>query len=940
MRNSVNAGNLGEDMAESLTRETLPAERRKVVPQNPFIPFERTEIEQSLCRRFEKQVVKYGERTAVRSRSCQLTYAELNRAANRVARAILALRGEGGEQIALLFEHGAAAVIGLMGVLKAGKCCVPVDPLYPRPRIQYVLEDSQPSVIVTNSRNHALAAELAGARTPVINIDELDARVSDANLNLSISPDSRHAIYYTSGTTGRPKGVIRVHRNTLHGILNQTNAYHTCPEDRIGLTASQCFAASATDTFSALLNGACLLPFDLNAEGLGNLAKWLAGEEISIFHPVPTLFRNFAAWLPKDRRFPKVRLILFGGETICKRDIQLYKEHFSDRCLLRCGYSVTEANGGPTLMLIDQQTEIAGNIVPAGYVMSDKEIWILDENKNRVGCNQVGEIAVRSRYLSPGYWRKPELTQAVFLPDPKGGDARIYLTGDLGRLSPDGCLEHLGRKDMQVKIRGVRIELAEVEAVLLDIPQIKEAAVVAREDAHGDKRLVAYVVAREEPSLPVGTLRAALLKSLPAQGVPAAFVFLDSLPQTPNGKVDRRALPAPSTARPALDGECRAARNPVEERLTRLWEEVLGVKPIGVQDNFFELGGDSLSAVRLVARLEEAFGKSLPLHLLLQAPTIERLAAALEENGWDRRGAFLVEIQSKGSQLPLFCVHPVNTHIFVHLARRLGPEQPCYGLHLFGLAPARKPRVVIEPLASRYLDEIRKVQPEGPYFLCGLCAGGVVAFEMAQQLKARGEEVAFLALLDTFGPGGHAASRTRPVAFSAMRRRLNRELFHPAGEFIAHQLRRSAKHACNLSKLTLDGQMAYIRQLAARRAARVQAAPAPIEHAESERRQARYLQQLNRYTMALLHANGNAARRYRPRAYQGRPILFLATETTETPRHGSRLAWRELATGGAEVYTVPGLHHHILSEPNVSVLAKYFKAHLEEAQKSEHRPRT
>jgi thioesterase domain-containing protein/acyl carrier protein len=596
-------------------------------------------------------------------------------------------------------------------------------------------------------------------------------------------------------------------------------------------------------------------------------------------------------------------------------------------------------------MLIDQRTEIAGNIVPAGYVMPDKEIWILDENRDRLGCNQVGEIAVRSRYLSPGYWRKPELTSAVFLSDPEGGHARIYLTGDLGRLSPDGCLDHLGRKDMQVKVRGVKIELTEVEAALLDIPEVKEAAVVAREDAHGDKRLVAYVVAAHgERFLSVGELRAALMKSLPAQAVPSAFVFLDSLPTTPNGKVDRLALPDPPAERPPLDSVCLAPRNAVEERLARIWENVLGVEPIGVRDNFFELGGHSLSAARLFAGIEEVFGKSLPLPLLLQAPTIEQLAAALQQEGREEPGTFLIEIQAKGSRPPLFCVETLNAGIFVHLARHLGPEQPCYGLHPLGLARSRKLRVEIEALAARYLEEVRKVQPEGPYFLCGMCTGGVLAFEMARQLKECGDEVAFLALLDTFSTRprrfGYDTSRALAAALNAVRQWLNRRLFRPAGEFIAHQLRRSVKHVRNLSQLALDGQMAYIRQLAARRAARIQAAASLARRAESERRLNKYLQQLNRYTVALLNASVSASRRYRPRPQRGRLILFLASETSEGPKHGARLAWRELATDGAEVHTVPGAHDLILAEPNVRVLATYFKAHLEEARRSARGPRT
>jgi acyl-coenzyme A synthetase/AMP-(fatty) acid ligase/thioesterase domain-containing protein/acyl carrier protein len=825
--------------------------------------------------------------------------------------------------------------------------------LYPRARIQYILADSQSSVIVTNSRNRALAGELAGAEVAIANLDEMDAGISDANLDLSISPGSPNAIYYTSGSTGQPKGVIRVNRNTLHDIMNQTNAYHICPEDRICLTASQCYAASGTDTFGALLNGACLLPFDLKAEGLGNLAEWLDGQEITISHLVPTVFRNFATCLPKDRRFPKLRLLLFGGETVCKRDIQLCKEHFSEHCLVRCGFSVTETQGAATLLLIDQRTEIAGSIVPAGYGVQDKEIWILDENRNRIGCNEAGEIAVRSRYLSPGYWKKPELTRASFLPDPAGGDVRIYLTGDLGRLSPDGCLEHLGRKDMQVKVRGIKIELMEVEAVLLDIPEVKESAVVAREDARGDKRLVAYVVAAQGERFPsVGRLRAALMKSLPAQAVPSAFVFLDSLPTTPNGKVDRLALPEPPPERPPLDSVCLAPRNAVEERLARIWGNVLGVEPIGVQDNFFELGGHSLAAARLFAEIEEVFGKSLPLPLLLQAPTIEQLAAALRRDGRDEPGTFITGIQAKGSRPPLFCVETLNAGIFVHLARRLGPEQPCYGLHPLGLPRSRKPRVSIESLAARYLEEVRKVQPKGPYFLCGMCTGGVVAYEMAQQLKARGDEVAFLALLDTFSPPArwlNYASLCPGWGFIERRVRRGsgdvrdlsqpqsdgqaayvRQLARPEPGFIAQQFQRGAKHLRNLSQLTLDGQAAYVRRLAAGRAARVEAA----------RGLNKYLRQLAAYSRTLLRAGGRAGRWYRPKLYQGRLILFLANETTPRLRHGARLAWRELATGGAEVYSVPGVHELILSEPNVRVLAGYFKAHLEEAQTSARGPRT
>jgi thioesterase domain-containing protein len=382
------------------------------------------------------------------------------------------------------------------------------------------------------------------------------------------------------------------------------------------------------------------------------------------------------------------------------------------------------------------------------------------------------------------------------------------------------------------------------------------------------------------------------------------------------------------------------------------------------------LGGHSLSAARLFAGIEEVFGKSLPLPLLLQAPTIEQLAAALQQEGREEPGTFLIEIQAKGSRPPLFCVETLNAGIFVHLARHLGPEQPCYGLHPLGLARSRKLRVEIEALAARYLEEMRKVQPEGPYFLCGMCNGGVLAFEMAQQLKARGDEVAFLALLDTFSPPPRwlnhltscpgwgfiedrlrrGARHVRNLSQLTLDRQVAyvRQLAGRGWGFIVFPLRRSAKHVRNLSQLTLDGQVAYVRHLTAHRAARTEAERRAVR-AEAASRAARaeaalglnkYLQQLATYSRTLLAGVGRAGRCYRPRPYQGRLILFLANESTLRLKHGPRLAWRELATDGAEVHTVPGVHDLILAEPNVRVVAGYFKAHLEEAQTSACGPRT
>jgi len=278
---------------------------------------------------------------------------------------------------------------------------------------------------------------------------------------------------------------------------------------------------------------------------------------------------------------------------------------------------------------LDEDTPIAGHVLPVGYPAEDKEILLLDEDGAEVGGDAVGEIAVRSRYLSPGYWRRPDLTAAAFRPDPAGGPARIYRTGDLGRRLPDGCLLHLGRQDFQVKIRGFRVEVAEVEGALLSLPQVREAVVVAREDRPGERRLVAYLVPTARPAPTVSALRQALAATVPDYMVPAAFVVVDTLPKTPGGKVDRRALPAPGRARPALDQPLVAPRTPVEAAVGAIWQEVLGLDEIGLHDNFFDLGGHSLAVGQVLARVTETFHVDLPVRILFEAPTVNGLALAV-----------------------------------------------------------------------------------------------------------------------------------------------------------------------------------------------------------------------------------------------------------------------------------------------------------------------
>ena len=603
-------------------------------PTGTFVEFEREEINQSIPSRFEQIVAKYPDRIAVRGKTVTFTYDALNKLANRVARAILNRCGQGAEPIALLFEQDAPVIAAILGVLKAGKIYVPLDPSYPRARIACMLADSQAAFVVTNDRQRALAKVVAQNSRQLFDVDTLDSNLSEENLGVPLPPETLYGIFYTSGSTGEPKGVVENHRNMLYHIMAYTNAIHICVDDRLTLLHSLSFRAAEMHLFGALLNGAALFPLDLHEAGIGNLAAWLNHEGITIYHSIPMVFRQFAHTLTGNTAVSTLRLIHLSGTTASRREVDLYKQHFRSQCLFLNRMGFTE---GYTIRwcFIDHSTHIAGNKVPVGYAVAETHVLLLDEAGKEVGPGDIGEIAVKSPYLVPGYWRRPDLTQAAFLPDPAGGSARIYRTGDLGRMRSDSCLEHLGRKDFQVKIRGHRIEVTEIESALLDHVAIKEALVTAREDQSGDTALVAYTVPAQMRAPTATELRRFLQVTLPDYMIPSAFVRLESLPLTPNGKLDYCALPNPKPLRPELEAAYLAPKSEVEQRIATVWREVLGLEKVGVHDNFFDLGGQSLLLAQVHSKLQEIFRKDFPIVDLFKHTTIKALGkyVAQKQNG-------------------------------------------------------------------------------------------------------------------------------------------------------------------------------------------------------------------------------------------------------------------------------------------------------------------
>jgi amino acid adenylation domain-containing protein len=603
------------------------ARNTPVCPTNEFIRFEKSEVDQSIPERFQEQVRKYPNHVAVKAKDQTATYAELNQAANQIGRAILAHGKKPTSAVGLLLEKNVPIIAAMLGTLKAARVYVPLDPVHPASRLGHILDDAETELIVTNNRFLSLARQLAHNGRQLLNVDEDHSGFSGGDIGLPVASDAPCYILYTSGSTGEPKGVIQNHRNVLHNIMRHTNSLHLCAHDRFAVFASCATAQSVTGIYGSLLNGAAIYPFDVREEGFTGLARWLTQSEITVYHSSASVFRNFAEFLLGDEDFSKLRVLKLSSESVSKRDVELCQKHFSADCIFVNALASTES-GVVRDFMMDKNTIIRGNIVPVGRPFDDMRVRLLDETGQEVGVDAVGEICIESAYLSPGYWRRPELTSRAFSPSATAKGQRIYRSGDLGRIDHEGCLTYLGRKDSRVKIRGFTVEIGEVEAALRNMADIAEVAVVAQ-DSGGEKRLVAYVVSRQNLELGPTAIRKHLFEMLPEFMIPSLFVTMETMPRTAAGKLDRSALPAPQASRPMLDTPLVAARTPLEVDVAALWTDVLGISPVGVDDNFFELGGTSLKAAQVLARIQRAYEMGVSMQSFFESPTVAGLAQAV-----------------------------------------------------------------------------------------------------------------------------------------------------------------------------------------------------------------------------------------------------------------------------------------------------------------------
>jgi amino acid adenylation domain-containing protein len=615
----------------------------RLAPDNEFEPFDKAEIRQGIHQRFEKMAQRFAKRVAIRDIHRSLTYDALNNAANNMAAAVTARIGAGAGQIGFMLDNDSHAITALLGVLKSGRAYVPLDPLFPKDRLAYMCGYSEASAMVTDHAHRDLAREVAGAGVPLLLLEEIDLSRPAANPGTKVDPLSLAYILYTSGSTGKPKGIAFAHRNLLHTTMCLINNLHIGPDDRLTQLHSVSFAASVVDIYCSLLSGAAVYPWEVKTLGTGDLAKWLWQEAVTSIQWIPTPLRQLLETLEPGEAdyFRSVRLLIMASEPLTRREFDLYRRHFPGRCLLVNQMGTSESYNY-YLFFANKQTVFDGSVVPAGYPVSgDREVLLLGEDRQPVGQGEIGEIAIRSAYMSLGYWRSPELTDKAFLRDASDPEQRIYLTGDLGRRREDGCLLHLGRKDFQVKIRGYRIELPEVELAIKKLPAIQDVAVMARPDAKGELKLVAYYLTLEEGDLSVTDLRRGLADKLPDYMIPNLFVRMRSFPMTPSGKMDRNALPAPDDSRPVLANAVVEAHTEFEKSLVGIWKEILGHKEIGVMDNFFELGGDSLQAALILHLIHVRCGVDLDYAALLRAPQISELAQLVENKQVQNRAQWV-----------------------------------------------------------------------------------------------------------------------------------------------------------------------------------------------------------------------------------------------------------------------------------------------------------
>jgi len=851
---------------------------------------------------FENQVKKTPEETALVFDQERITYSELNSRANQMANFLKTLGVGRGSRVGINIPKSPELIVSVIGVMKTGAAYVPFDPSFPKERLQTLANDAQVQVILNGYKSHNYFENLGCEIIPLENSQDILADYNNSNLESHSTPDDLVYIIFTSGSAGDPKGVSICHRSIVNYLKFFISYCELKTTDIVLQIPPISFDASVEDIFGTLISGGnlVLLRDELLLE-MSHIYKVIEQEEITcILSTVPSFWRAFSSFATNhvlDTQI--VRLITISGEVLYNSDCIKLWEIFGSKINLINTFGPTECTIVTTYYQILRDHKLIKDMpVYVGRPIQNTQVYILDEYLSPVPVGIVGEMFIGGVGLAVGYLDRPGLTAENFIPNPfssKPGD-RLYRTGDRVRYHPDGVIEFLGRNDRQVKIRGSRVEIGEVESVLRSHESIGQGVVISVEGPQKETLLVAYITPHNQRQLPdVSELRDYLSLKLADYMVPSIFINLDAMPLTSNGKIDYKALPKTESNRLDLRNSFIAPRTDVERKLADIWAKHLGVEQVGINDDFFEIGGHSLMAIRIVAEIESTLSKEIPLSTLFQATTIITLAKFIQDDLKPLKWGHLVPIKPDGLKPPVFCVPPAaSTGMrFEKLSKYLKQDQPLYGFDYPGMDGKSEPVYRIPDLAKIFVQEILKIQPNEPYFVCGMCYGGNVAFEMAQQLISQGHAVAFLGIIDSnFAPMKRKSLQFHVFNFEHFINKviLNKET-HPA-ELI--------KIKKEWGKLKTDPMCLYIKKV--------------------------------------FKANVFARLAYSSPPYPGK-ITKFSTEWFVAKRATKQ--WRKATTIGLDNHIIPGSHQPrsqeqtgILEEPNIKTFAEKFNQCLEQSQSS------
>lgn len=813
--------------------------------------------DKSIAQLWDETVALYADGTALEIADQRLTYAELDQRVNALCAMLLDHGVKPGDPVGLCAGRSFEMITAMLAVLRCGACFVPFDPAYPADRLRFMFDDTHVKVLLTQ-RALIDALPRHEARTIVLDDAPRATAVRPAAVG---SPGAAAYIMYTSGSTGRPKGVV-VPQRAIVRLVKSQNFLPFGPELTFLQLSNTSFDASTLEIWGALLNGGRLVLQPQQKPTLLEITDTIHEKRVTSVWFTAGLFNL----LVDDHldRLRGLKHILTGGDVLSVPHVKKALQFLGPGVLIN-GYGPTENTTFTCCHAIDDGDAIKTS-VPIGKPIHHTTVHVLNDQLRPVAIGQKGELFTGGDGLAIGYWERDELTRERFIDDPFRPGRKLYRTGDLVRWLPDGTIEFIGRTDDQVKVRGFRVELGEIEKAIDGHPLVKDRVVMVRGDAPGEKIIACYVVPHttqgsidpDAQEALITAVRDHLRMQLPEHMVPTAYVVLPKFPLNPNGKVDKKALPAPQYKAQTMRAQHVAPRDHLERVLGSIWSHVLGVERIGVHDNFFDLGGHSLLGLRILALVEQQLGKSFQLQAFFQAPTIAQFADLLKEGGTEVKWTNLSPIQPEGSKAPFFCVHGDEANYYI--PRYLGTEQPFYAFFHQGDDGSPIRFTTVEDIARHFIGEMRSVRPHGPYLLGGYSFGGIVAYEMAQQLAAAGESVPLLALFDTYDPLEYVADMQR-----------ERKWYDPV------------KHAL------------YARM--GRRALR--------QHGHIANTKVRHHYIISTYDQAI--------KDYRPKPYDGMITVFKA-EATTGPDH---MGWQALAKGGLEIVIVPGDHYSLIKEPHV-----------------------